>query len=369
MPQSTQNTLLGGDALHVIGEAGRWRRSSSGCRHCASSRSDTRWSPGARRPSAPPARPRVPEYRHGPDAGRRRQRKWRSPFAAAARCRMAWCTLPPALAVTAICTQATTMAIRAKQNCPQGVTARQGRQQQRQAEGVKQQGVTGTSRKCRNLGRCRFQDAMSARCGALVCQSSRVSQPKRACPSGGGCEQAAFPGKIAGVPGGISAECGQRAVDVVENQRQGAEREGKHRDRHPARRHHADNLSGKDDQQATIRCRRSSMSPMLYPTSPDPAGSIPRRAGVGCAPGKTERGATCRRRSAGAATPPGPNRSRWSADKVNPPRAIRIQTGRRVSRRFCAGVDRRARRWLRPRAAWGRAWRIPRCRIAGISGR
>ena len=45
---------------------------------------------------------------------------------------------------------------------------------------------------------------------------------------------------------------------------------------------------------------------------------------------ETRPGATCRRRSAGAATRPGPSRSRWSADKVNPLPAIRIQRRRRA---------------------------------------
>ena len=97
---------------------------------------------------------------------------------------------------------------------------------------------------------------------------------------------------------------------------------------------------------APARCHRSSMLPMLYPTLPRPAGSIPRRATIGFVLDKSARAAASRRRSAGAVTPPGPNRSRWSKDKENPRRAIRIQTGQHERRLLCAGVGRRTRYWL-----------------------
>ena len=82
-----------------------------------------------------------------------------------------------------------------------------------------------------------------------VCQSSLFSQPKRALPLRSGCQQAAFAGQIAGVPGGVAAESGQRVVNVVNDQGQGAERESQHGNGHPAQREDTNNLFWKDDDQ------------------------------------------------------------------------------------------------------------------------
>ena len=169
-------------------------------------------------------------------------------------------------------------------------------------------------------------ERLAAGADRLVCQSSRVSQPKRAFPSAVAARRRPFAGQVAGVPGGVAAEGGQRAVDVVENQRQGAEREGQHARSPRGAASRRRQFVWERRSAGPVRCRRSSMLPMLYPTSPDPAGSIPRRAGGDCAPGRNRAAAACRRRSAGAAGRPGPSRSRWSANKVNPRPAIRIQT-------------------------------------------
>src|ERR1019366_1289034 len=63
--------------------------------------------------------------------------------------------------------------------------------------------------------------------------------------AGGGGQQAAFAGQIAGIPGGVAAEGGQGFLDVVNHQRQGAERETQDGDGHPPEGNHAGNLSWK----------------------------------------------------------------------------------------------------------------------------
>ena len=76
-----------------------------------------------------------------------------------------------------------------------------------------------------------------------------VQPAEEGVPVGGGCQQAAFAGQVAGVPGGVAAECGQRVMDVVENQGQGAEGESEHGNRHAAQRDDAGNLFGKNRKQ------------------------------------------------------------------------------------------------------------------------
>ena len=76
-----------------------------------------------------------------------------------------------------------------------------------------------------------------------------VQPAEEGVPVAGGCQQAAFAGQFAGVPGGVAAERGQRVMDVVENQGQGAEGESDYGNRHAAQRNDADNLFGKNRQE------------------------------------------------------------------------------------------------------------------------
>jgi hypothetical protein len=69
-----------------------------------------------------------------------------------------------------------------EQDGAQGVAAGQGGEQQGQDERVEQQGVAGMPGKCRNPGRCGLEGAVR-QMGIVVCQSSMLSQPKRAPPS------------------------------------------------------------------------------------------------------------------------------------------------------------------------------------------
>src|ERR1035438_281077 len=74
----------------------------------------------------------------------------------------------------------------------------------------------------------------------------RTMPPEESTPVGGGGQKAAFAGQVAGVPGGVAAEGGQGLIDVVDDQRQGAQGEKEHGNDHPAERSHTNNLSGKN---------------------------------------------------------------------------------------------------------------------------
>src|ERR1019366_1431025 len=252
-------------------------------------------------------------------------------------------------------------------NRTQRVAAGQGGEEQGEAESVEHEGVARMPGECRNPGRCRLQGAVR-QMGISGLPPFIVQPPEESTPVGGGGQKAAFAGQVAGVPGGVAAEGGQGLIDVVDDQRQGAQGEKEHGNDHPAERSHTNNLSGEKIESGPTQCHLSSMLPMLYPTLPYPGGSTPRRAGGDWGAGRIRTGATCRRGSGGVAGRPDPSQSRWSADRGNRRPADRNRAGRRAPRRPCGGAGRTTTRWRLRRAAWGGAPPIRRRQTTGIWG-